>query len=122
MLKGTGLQIPEERYLYHWTCPVKLGVRVAERILRLPPGTPKVPAAWINETLYRLSRLEEKTLSSLPMPFGSSLLVIATAPAVAPDSASVSRQFTGKLGLASGARVDKTPCDNQAKRPRSSDG
>lgn len=79
VLRGTGLQITEERYLYHWTCPLKLGVRVAESFLRIRPKPPKIPSALINEVLYRVSRLEQKTLTSLPMPFGSSLLVVATA-------------------------------------------
>lgn len=77
VVSGTGLRILEERYLYHWTCPVKLGVRVAESVLRLRPKPPKVPYSGINETLFHVSRWEQKISSSLPMPFGSSLLVIA---------------------------------------------
>ena len=71
-----GLSIREERYLYHWTCPVKLGVRLMEYLLPRKPAPPEVPAAWTNEVLYWVSRAEQKTLSALPMPFGSSLLVV----------------------------------------------
>jgi len=74
--RQSGFRIQEERYFYQWTCPVKLGVRVAEAISRATPQPPKVPARWINEALFHLSRLEQKTLSTLPMPFGSSLMVI----------------------------------------------
>jgi hypothetical protein len=35
-----------------------------------------VPARWINELLYRLSRLEQRLLGRLGLPFGSSLLVV----------------------------------------------
>jgi 2-polyprenyl-3-methyl-5-hydroxy-6-metoxy-1,4-benzoquinol methylase len=71
-----GLKITEERYLYHWTCPVKLGVRVKEKLFSAQPVPPKVPPPWVNEPLFRLSRLEQMTLSKLPMPFGSSLMVV----------------------------------------------
>jgi len=71
-----GLKITEERYLYHWTCPVKLGVRFVEKIAHSKPEAPKVPTRAANEFLFWLSRMEQRTLSQLPMPFGSSLLVV----------------------------------------------
>jgi SAM-dependent methyltransferase len=71
-----GFAAREERYLYHWTYPVKLGVRIVERLVRSQPRAPKVPAGWANDALFRLSRLEQRTLSGLPMPFGSSLMVV----------------------------------------------
>jgi SAM-dependent methyltransferase len=78
--RESSLRIDEERYLYHWTCPLKLGVRLMEQILRSEPEPPRVPASWFNEILYRLSRFEQKTVTRLPIPFGSSLLVVATKP------------------------------------------
>jgi 2-polyprenyl-3-methyl-5-hydroxy-6-metoxy-1,4-benzoquinol methylase len=71
-----GMNLRHERYLYHWTCPVKLGIRIFERALRTVPTPPKVPVGWINELLFALTRAEQRTLSHLPMPFGSSLLVV----------------------------------------------
>jgi trans-aconitate methyltransferase len=71
------LRLSEEQYLYHWTCPVKMGLGILERTLRLQPSPAQVPAGWMNQILYGLSRLEQKTVSRLPMPFGSSLLAIA---------------------------------------------
>jgi SAM-dependent methyltransferase len=73
-----GLQVQTTRYLYHWTFPVKLGVRLVERALRMEPSPPKIPTAWINETLYRMTKVEQETLSRRPMPFGSSLMVVGT--------------------------------------------
>jgi SAM-dependent methyltransferase len=73
---SAGLRIREERYVFYWTFPVKLGVRFVESSLRLPPRLPGIPGDWINETLYRLSRIEEKILGGVGMPFGSSLLVV----------------------------------------------
>jgi len=73
---GTGLDIEEERYLYHWIFPVKLGLRLAEQALPLKAKLPKPSKGWINECLYRMSRLEQMTLSRLRIPLGSSLLVV----------------------------------------------
>jgi 2-polyprenyl-3-methyl-5-hydroxy-6-metoxy-1,4-benzoquinol methylase len=74
--KKADFNIQEERYLYHWTFPIKFGVRILERISRAAPEAPKLSAAWVNETLFWMSRLEQKTVSLLSMPFGSSLLVL----------------------------------------------
>jgi SAM-dependent methyltransferase len=71
-----GFETQEERYLYHWTCPVKLGVRVMEGLVRSQPEAPRIPASWANDVLFRVSRFEQRTLSTLPMPFGSSLMVV----------------------------------------------
>jgi 2-polyprenyl-3-methyl-5-hydroxy-6-metoxy-1,4-benzoquinol methylase len=73
-----GLRIREESYVYHWTVPVKLAVRLAERMFRMKPKPPNVPAGFVNETLYWISRVEQRTLTPLPMPFGSSLMIIGT--------------------------------------------
>ena len=71
-----GLDIDEERYLYHWIFPIKLGLRLAEQALGLKANLPKASKGWVNESLYRISRLEQMTLSRLRVPFGSSLLVV----------------------------------------------
>jgi len=74
--REAGLRIQEECYLYHWTCPVKLGVRLTERLFRLKPKPATVPRWPFNETMFWVSRLEQKTLTPLSLPFGSSLMVI----------------------------------------------
>ncbi len=76
VIEDAGLCVTEERYLYHWMCPAKLAVGFAERILHSEPKPATVPSGWINEALFRLSRLEQKTISRLPMPVGSSLMTI----------------------------------------------
>jgi len=73
--RQAGFQAREERYFYHWTYPVKLAGRVMESILCPRPRPPKIPPAWANEVLFWLSRLEQRTLSTFPMPFGSSLMI-----------------------------------------------
>jgi SAM-dependent methyltransferase len=74
--QDAGLQIAHERYLYHWTFPVKLGVRLLERTLHSAPTPATVPPMWINTPLYWLSRFEQNVLGHLPIPFGSSLMVV----------------------------------------------
>jgi len=76
LAQQAGLKILTLRYFFQWLFPVKLATRFAERLLGLQPKLPNIPAAWINSLLYRLSWMEYKALSSLPVPFGSSLLVV----------------------------------------------
>ena len=76
LAKASGLGVDEQRYLFQWTCPVKLGVRVVEALRRRPPSPASVPPEWINAPLLAATRLEAATLGRLPMPFGSSLLVV----------------------------------------------
>jgi 2-polyprenyl-3-methyl-5-hydroxy-6-metoxy-1,4-benzoquinol methylase len=71
-----GLYIKEERYLYHWTCPVKMAIHFKERLSRSEPVPAQVPTSIVNEFLYGITRLEQKILTPLSLPFGSSLLVV----------------------------------------------
>jgi SAM-dependent methyltransferase len=73
-----GLRIQQQRYFCHWTCPIKLGIGVMERVFRPRPSIPRIPVGWINDALFWVSRMEQKTLTALTMPFGSSLLIIGT--------------------------------------------
>jgi SAM-dependent methyltransferase len=76
LARESGLEVREAWYVYHWTFPVKLGVAFIERLLRMKPEPPEVPVRWMNEALYWISRAEQKTLSRLKMPFGSSLVAM----------------------------------------------
>ncbi len=76
LARESHLDVGEVRYLYHWTCPMKLGVAFIERLFRMKPDPPKVPISWINEALYWISKAEQKSLSRLNMPFGSSLIAV----------------------------------------------
>jgi SAM-dependent methyltransferase len=72
-----GLEVKEALYFYHWTCPLKLGIALFERVFRPKPEPATIPALWVNRMSYLISRLEQKTLSRLAMPFGSSLMIVA---------------------------------------------
>jgi 2-polyprenyl-3-methyl-5-hydroxy-6-metoxy-1,4-benzoquinol methylase len=80
LLGEVGLRAELSRYFFHWTFAAKLLVRAVET-LRRPSSSatviPKVPPAAINRALYALSRAEQSAFQRVPLPFGSSLLVLA---------------------------------------------
>jgi len=76
---AAGLRIDTARYFFHWVAPVKLAAHVVERVTsgtRDVPRLPRVPPPAINQFLYRMSRLEQRLLRHVSLPFGSSLLVV----------------------------------------------
>jgi len=75
LLQRAGFKTLDERYWFQWTCPVKLVIRVYERIFKRPPTAARVPPVWINRPLFWFSRAEQRTLGAIGMPFGSSLMV-----------------------------------------------
>lgn len=77
LVKNVGFAPLESRYLFHWTCPVKLMIRFKEWMLGGEAKSPTVPSQMVNFVCEALSRLEQATISRLPMPFGSSLMVTA---------------------------------------------
>lgn len=77
LARSAGLRIEYARYFFHWIYPAKLLVRLREAIAHPPPTSPRVPPDWINELLYRMSRFEQRLITPLNVPFGSSLLAVA---------------------------------------------
>ncbi|MEO7455980.1 MAG: class I SAM-dependent methyltransferase, partial [Gemmatimonadaceae bacterium] len=80
LARAAGLEIVEARYFFRWTAAAKLLTRLAERLTPGAPRAPSVPPAPVNGALYALSRAEELTVGRLPIPFGSSLLVVGRRP------------------------------------------
>jgi len=78
LFEQNGFSIRKSNYLFHWTCPVKLLIGLKERIFGARPKPPEVPAGWVNKVCETLSRIEQATISRLPMPFGSSLMVVGS--------------------------------------------
>lgn len=67
------------RFRLSWPCVwAKLAVRMVEGIRHGAPQPPKIPGRWINGALFRLSRIEHKTITALSLPFGSSLMLVGT--------------------------------------------
>lgn len=71
-----GLRIDQSRYFFRWTAAAKLATRLKEALVPGAPASPAMPPEPVNRALYALSRLEERLLGRLPVPFGSSLLVV----------------------------------------------
>lgn len=75
MLRNAGFSILESKYWFQWTFPVKLAVRLFEKIRHSQPSLPQIPPKWINRFLYGVSRFEQATLGASGIPFGSTLMV-----------------------------------------------
>jgi SAM-dependent methyltransferase len=73
---ASGVRVSRSWYLFHWLFPAKLAVRIKERLVAPKPASPAIPPALINAVLVAATRLEQATLSRLPMPFGSSLAAV----------------------------------------------
>ena len=76
----SGLRITEARYLFQWTAAAKLATRAVEAVVAGAPAPPGVPPAPINRALYVATRVEERLLGPLRLPFGSSLLALLRPP------------------------------------------
>jgi len=76
MAGESGMRIDRMRYLFQWTCPAKLAVRVKEKLVSATASPPALPPRWLNSLLTVATRSEEATLGRLGMPFGSSLLAV----------------------------------------------
>jgi 2-polyprenyl-3-methyl-5-hydroxy-6-metoxy-1,4-benzoquinol methylase len=73
-----GLRVDEARYFFHWTALGKIATRIKEALIPGDPRAPAVPPGPLNRALYTVSRLEARLLGALPIPFGSSLLVVGS--------------------------------------------
>ena len=71
-----GMHIDQMRYLFHWTYPAKLAIRLKEMLFPCKPSPPQLPPLWMNSLLTGLTRAELALVSRLPVPFGSSLLAV----------------------------------------------
>jgi SAM-dependent methyltransferase len=81
LLRQAGWRVDALHYFFHWTFPAKLAVRVAESVgfgRSETPALPRIPPRPLNRVLYRLSRFEQRHLGSWRLPFGSSLLAVAS--------------------------------------------
>jgi len=76
LAETAGVQPVLSRYFFFWTCPMKLLVGLMERALRRRSAPARVPNAIVNQALYAMSILEQETIGRLPMPFGSSLMLV----------------------------------------------
>ena len=71
-----GMRIDRSRYFFQALFFAKLATRGLERLRRAAPVPAEVPPGWINRAAYLACRLEQRAFGRLPLPFGSSLLVV----------------------------------------------
>lgn len=77
---AAGMRVDAMRYFFRWTAVAKLATRLMEALAYGQPGNPEVPPAPVNRVLYGLSRVEERLIGGLQVPFGSSLLIVGGSP------------------------------------------
>lgn len=81
LAREAGFAVSDARYFYHWLFPAKVATRAIESVRRRStPSAPRVPPRWLNAILYALSRLEQRLFRHLPLPFGSSVFLVARKP------------------------------------------
>jgi 2-polyprenyl-3-methyl-5-hydroxy-6-metoxy-1,4-benzoquinol methylase len=71
-----GLRVMEARYFFHWMSAAKFIVHVFEHAFHPEAKLPHIPRAWINRSLYMISRAEQKLFGKFPIPIGSSLMAV----------------------------------------------
>ncbi len=71
-----GLAISESRYFFQWLFAAKLATRCREIVFQSKIEVPRVPPQWLNRLLTGISLAEERLCHGLPIPFGSSLLIL----------------------------------------------
>ncbi len=75
-LCGAGLEILQSQYFFYWLYGAKLVTRVKERLLKTGPADVRIPKGPWNRLLYGICRTEQLAIGWVPVPFGSSLLVV----------------------------------------------
>ena len=73
---AAAMRIDRSRYFFHWLFACKLALHVKERWLKSRPAPPRIPPRLLNRFCYGLSRLEQMVCGPIPLPFGTSLLVL----------------------------------------------
>ena len=76
LARVAGLDILRERYLFQWLVGAKLLVRGMERLVPGEPSLPGIPARPVNALIRVVTTIEQRINRFVPMPFGSSLLVV----------------------------------------------
>src|SRR5881397_977938 len=58
LAERAGLRILDARYLFIWSFPAKLLVRMKEGLAGARPEVPRLPPPWVNRLLWKLCRAE----------------------------------------------------------------
>jgi len=74
--KSAAMNIERERYLFQWMFLPKLAAHLAEAVQKGNPSIPRTPPRPVNGMLTAWSVCEARLFEHLPVPLGSSLLVV----------------------------------------------
>jgi 2-polyprenyl-3-methyl-5-hydroxy-6-metoxy-1,4-benzoquinol methylase len=74
--KSAAMNIERERYLFQWTFLPKLVAHFAEAVFKPKPSIPRTPPRPLNVLLAAMSVCEAGLFEKVPVPVGSSLLVV----------------------------------------------
>lgn len=77
LVSDHGFVVESSRYFFHWTFPVKLLIRLKESLRSGDAQPPRVPSRPVNWVCHLFSVIEQRLLGRLPVPFGSSILLVA---------------------------------------------
>ncbi|HSM08688.1 MAG TPA: class I SAM-dependent methyltransferase [Gemmatimonadota bacterium] len=73
VLSGTGWELAESEYFFHWLAPLKLLVKLKERLVKGDLEVESVPSRPLNAVALAVSTVERRVFSRLQLPFGTSL-------------------------------------------------
>ena len=74
--KSANLRIDRCQYFFHWLVPLKLIVRLKERLIHSQPKPPNIPPRIVNRSMLALSLLEQRLFEKVTLPVGTSLLAV----------------------------------------------
>lgn len=78
LLRTAKFEIKKSQYWFQWTAPVKFAERLVEKIISSQPALPNIPPKPVNNFLFHFSQLEQRTVSKLGIPFGTTLMALCT--------------------------------------------
>lgn len=73
VLAGSGWELAESEYFFHWLAPLKLLLRLKEKLVPGDYHVERVPPRPINQVALWLSAVEQRLLPGRRVPFGTSL-------------------------------------------------
>lgn len=80
LASDAGLSVLHRGYFFNSLALPKLAAATLERLRPRPPAHPSLRFGALNELVRRWCLLEQRTWGRLPLPFGSSALLVARAP------------------------------------------
>lgn len=78
LVAQAGFRVLQASYLFHWLWPLKVLIRLKERSVGPAAHATQPPPRIVNSLLVTVCSLERRLLRAASLPFGTSVLVVAT--------------------------------------------